>query len=89
MKGLYICFKQLIAALVVLSLQEATKIKSTGYGQHIIRRALKEGYIGRKEQPSEVKGNYLVIYYLTPKGKRFVSKLTNALQDNNNNNNNN
>jgi hypothetical protein len=65
------------------------KVRSTGYGQHIIRRALREGYIARKEQPSKGKGNYLVIYYLTPKGKRFVSKLTNALKDNDNNNNNN
>jgi hypothetical protein len=45
------------------------KLKSTGYGQHIIRRAVREGYIARKEQPPKGKGNYLVINYLTPKGK--------------------
>jgi len=27
------------------------KLKSTGYGQHIIRSALKEGYVERKEEP--------------------------------------
>jgi hypothetical protein len=52
------------------------KLKSTSYGQHIIRRALKEGYIARKEQPPKGKGNYLVIYYLTPKGKAFLRKLS-------------
>jgi hypothetical protein len=29
------------------------KLKSTGYGQHIIRRAVKEGHVARKEQPHE------------------------------------
>lgn len=52
------------------------KPRSTGYGQHIIRRALKEGYVARKEQPPKGKGNYLVIYYLTPKGKKLLAKLS-------------
>lgn len=52
------------------------KLRSTGYGQHIIRRALKEGYIARKEQPPKGKGNYLVIYYLTLKGKKLLAKLS-------------
>jgi DNA-binding MarR family transcriptional regulator len=52
------------------------KLRSTGYGQHIIRRALKEGYIARKERPPKGKGNYLVIYYLTLKGKKLLAKLS-------------
>jgi DNA-binding MarR family transcriptional regulator len=52
------------------------KLRSTGYGQHIIRRALKEGYVARKEQPPKGKGNYLVIYHLTPKGKKLLAKLS-------------
>ena len=59
------------------------KLKSTGYGQHIIRRAVREGYMARKEQPPESKGNYLVINYLTPKGKMLLRKLSEV---NNNNN---
>jgi hypothetical protein len=54
------------------------KLKSTGYGQHIIRRAIREDYIARKEQPPEGKGNYLVIYYLTPKGKALLRNLSNV-----------
>jgi DNA-binding MarR family transcriptional regulator len=53
-----------------------TKLKSTGYGQHIIRRAVREGYMARKEQPPEGRGNYLVINYLTPKGKALLRKLS-------------
>jgi hypothetical protein len=52
------------------------KLKSTGYGQHIIRRAVREGYMARKEQPPQGKGNYLVINYLTPKGKMLLRKLS-------------
>jgi DNA-binding PadR family transcriptional regulator len=65
------------------------KLKSTSYGQHIIRRALKEGYIARKQQPPKGKGNYLVIYYLTPKGKALLRKLSDANNNNSNNNKNN
>jgi hypothetical protein len=51
------------------------KLKSTGYGQHIIRRALKEGYVERKEElPPKGKGNYMVVYYLTQKGKALLGK---------------
>ena len=53
-----------------------TKLKSTGYGQHIIRRAVREGYIARKEQRPQGKGNYLVVNDLTPKGKVLLSKLS-------------
>lgn len=53
-----------------------TKLKSTGYGQHIIRRAVREGYIARKEQRPQGKGNYLVVNDLTPKGKALLSKLS-------------
>ena len=52
------------------------KLKSTGYGQHIIRRAVKEGYIARKEQVPQGKGNYLKVNYLTPKGKVLLKKLS-------------
>jgi hypothetical protein len=53
------------------------KLKSTGYGQYIIRRAVKEGYITRKEQqkPEGGKGNHLKVNYLTPRGKALLSKL--------------
>jgi hypothetical protein len=51
------------------------KLKSRGYGQHIIRRAVKEGYIARKEQVPQAKGNYLKVNYLTPKGKVLLKKL--------------
>ena len=52
------------------------KLKSTGYGQHIIRRAVREGYIARKEQPPEGKGNYPVANDLRPKGKKLLRKLS-------------
>jgi hypothetical protein len=58
-----------------------TKIKSTDYGQHIIRRAVKEGYVARKELPPQGKGNYLVMNYLTPKGKRLLKALSNNDND--------
>jgi DNA-binding MarR family transcriptional regulator len=60
------------------------KLKSTGYGQHIIRRALKEGYVERKEEPPKGKGNYMVVYYLTPKGKALLEKLQKANNNKNN-----
>jgi len=52
------------------------KLKSTGYGQQqIIRRALREGYVERKEEPSpKGKGNYMVVYYITQKGKALLGK---------------
>ena len=53
-----------------------TKLKSTGYGQIIIRRAVSEGYVARKERPPHGKGNYLVVNDLTPKGKALLSKLS-------------
>jgi predicted transcriptional regulator len=52
------------------------KLKSTGYGQHIIRRAVREGYMTKKEQRPEGRGNYLVINYLTPKGKKLLANLS-------------
>jgi DNA-binding MarR family transcriptional regulator len=60
------------------------KLRSTGYGQHIIRRALKEGYIARKEQPPKGKGNYLVIYFLTPKGRELLMRLSHVNNNNKN-----
>ena len=53
-----------------------TKLKSTGFGQHIIRRAVREGYIARKEPRPQGKGNYLVVNDLTPKGKALLSKIS-------------
>jgi hypothetical protein len=53
-----------------------TKLKSTGYGQHIIRRAVREGYVVRKERRPQGKGNYLVVNDLTPKGKALLNKLS-------------
>jgi hypothetical protein len=53
-----------------------TKLKSTGYGQHIIRRAVREGYVARKEQRPQGKGNYLVVNYLTPNGKALLMQLS-------------
>jgi hypothetical protein len=53
-----------------------TKLKSTGYGQHIIRRAVREGYVARKEQRPQGKGNYLVVNYLTPHGKALLMQLS-------------
>jgi DNA-binding MarR family transcriptional regulator len=58
------------------TVQLLRKLKSTGYGQHIIRRAIREAYIERKEQPPKGRGNYLVIYYLTPKGKALLTELS-------------
>jgi|SRR6266508_2855432 DNA-binding MarR family transcriptional regulator len=62
------------------------KLKSTGYGQHIIRRAVKDGYIARKEHPPKGSGNYLVINYLTPKGKTLLRKLSDDSNNKNKNN---
>jgi hypothetical protein len=61
-----------------------TKLKSTGYGQYIIKRAVREGYIARKEQPPKGRGNYLVINYLTPKGKALLRKLSDINNEKNN-----
>ena len=58
------------------------KLKSTGYGQHIIRRAIREGYIARKEQPPEGKGNYLVANDLRAKGKKLLRKLSDGNNSN-------
>jgi hypothetical protein len=41
----------------------------------MIRRAVKEGYIARKEQVPQGKGNYLKVNYLTPSGKVLLRKL--------------
>ena len=60
------------------------KLKSTGYGQYIIKRAVREGYIARKEQPPKGRGNYLVINYLTPKGKALLRKLSDVNSQKNN-----
>jgi DNA-binding MarR family transcriptional regulator len=67
------------------TVQLLRKLKSTGYGQHIIRRAIREGYVERKEQPPKGKGNYLVIYYLTPKGKALLTKLSDLNNNDNKN----
>ena len=58
-----------------------TKLKSTGYGQHIIRYAVREGYIVRKERRPEGKGNYLVVNDLTPKAKALLNKLSDLNND--------
>jgi hypothetical protein len=58
------------------------KLKSTGYGQHIIRRAVREGYVARKEQRPEGKGNYLVVNYLTPKGMELLMQLSDVNNSN-------
>lgn len=53
------------------------EIKMIGYGQTLIKRAEKEGYIKRKEvkKPVGQKGAHLVMNYLTPKGKKLLSQL--------------
>ena len=61
------------------------KLRSTGYGQHIMRRAVREGYVARKEQPPKGRGNYLVINYLTPKGKALLRKLSDVNNNDNKN----
>ena len=60
-----------------------TKLKSTGYGQHIIRRAVRDGYVVRKERRPQGKGNYLVVNHLTPKGKALLEKLPEVTNSNN------
>ena len=60
-----------------------TKLKSTGYGQHIIRRAVRDGYVVRKERRPPGKGNYLVVNHLTPKGKALLDKLSEVTNSNN------
>lgn len=52
------------------------KLGSTGYGQHIIRRAVREGYVMRKEKPPKGKGNYMVMNSLTTKGKTLLNNLS-------------
>ena len=61
------------------------KLRSTGYGQHMIRRAVRKGYITRREKPPKGKGNYMVINSLTTKGKMLLNRLS---RDKNNNSNN-
>ncbi len=59
------------------------EIKMIGYGQTLVKRAEREGYIKRKEVvQSGHKGAHLVINCLTPKGKKLLSQLNHA---NNNN----
>jgi hypothetical protein len=52
------------------------EIKMIGYGQTLIKRAEKEGYISRpKVRRPGYKGAHLVMNRLTPKGKKLLSQL--------------
>jgi hypothetical protein len=51
------------------------EIKMIGYGQSLVKRAEREGYIMRKETQSGHKGAHFVMNYLTPKGKQLLSQL--------------
>jgi hypothetical protein len=65
------------------------RMGSVAYGQKMIKLGEDKGYIRRvrKIKPNG-KGNYRVMNYVTPKGKKLVKKWTQAAHDNNNNNNN-
>lgn len=52
------------------------KIHMIGYGQTLIDRAEKLGYIIREEREPEGKGAWLVVNKLSPKGKALLRKLS-------------
>ncbi len=45
---------------------------ATGYGQILIKQARRQGFITRKEQEPEGKGNHLVVNALTAKGRKVA-----------------
>jgi hypothetical protein len=58
-------------------------LKSTRYGQQTIRIAEKHGYIKRvRDIEPKGKGNYLVMNYLTARGKRFLKSFLPPTDDN-------
>jgi hypothetical protein len=52
------------------------KVKMIGYGEKLINRAEKLGYVKRDKVPPKGKGAWLKINRLTPKGKKLLSQLT-------------
>jgi DNA-binding MarR family transcriptional regulator len=50
---------------------------SRTYGWKVLKQAEKLGYIKRKKvrRPKGQKGNYMVMNYLTPKGRRLLQEL--------------
>jgi hypothetical protein len=51
------------------------RIRMTGHGDKLVRHAQQEGYIKRVPKPPEKKGAWLMMNYLTPKGKRLLENL--------------
>lgn len=66
------------------TLELLKKLKSSNYGQRMIKLGQKKGYIERLKVkiPKGRKGNVFVINRLTEKGKQLVSKLTEVESDN-------
>jgi hypothetical protein len=62
-----------------------TSVKSTHHGQGMIKLGVSKGYIERftVPQPKGKRGNAYTINRLTPKGKRFLAKVTTAFKNNN------
>ena len=62
-------------------------VGSSHHGQDMIKLGTEKGYIERftVPQPKGKKGNAYTMNRLTPKGKRFLTKITNAFKNNNTN----
>jgi hypothetical protein len=62
-------------------------VGSTHHGQDMIKLGVEKGYIERFSvpQPKGKKGNASTMNKLTPKGKRFLTKITHAFKNNNTN----
>ena len=54
------------------------KVSRTHNAQEIIKRAEEKGLIRRVSQSPKTKGNWLVINYLTPRGKELLRKLSSS-----------
>jgi hypothetical protein len=58
------------------TMQLLQKVNRTHNAQEMIKRAEQYGYIKRVSKAPKTKGNWLVINYLTPKGKQLLDKLS-------------
>jgi hypothetical protein len=57
------------------TVQLLQKVSRTHNAQEMIKRAEEEGLIRRESKAPGHKGNWLVVNYLTPKGKQLLDKL--------------
>jgi hypothetical protein len=92
--SLYQINRALIRMLVILSeagdvglytVELLERVGSVSYGQKMLKLGEKNGYIRRvRNIKPNGRGNYRVVNYITPKGKRLVKRWTQAAANNSN-----